>query len=291
MSDEKSNTPVRIIIKKKGHGGGHHGGAWKVAYADFVTAMMALFIVLWIVGQSNPIKSAVSMYFTNPNVFTGGKGILPGSEGTSSKLDLSPKVEVATKDKTQMEMEMLAAEGKKIQGIVSSTPIFEKFKDKMQISVSKDGMKIELIEDSKGLFFDVGSAKVKPETIKLLKMIATEIGKLPNKVIIEGYTDARPYVTHNYSNWELSADRANAARKLLDENGLKKDQVSEIRGYADRNLKQPDKPLDYINRRVNIIVAITKQPVSESKPQNTPANPASESKPQNTPPNPGNEKR
>jgi len=271
MSDEKSNTPIRIIVKKKGHGGGHHGGAWKVAYADFVTAMMALFIVLWIVGQSNPVKSAISMYFTNPNVFTGGKGILPGSEGTSSKLDLSPKVEVAKKDKTQIEMEMLAAEGKKIEGIVSSNPVFEKFKNKVQISISNDGMKIELIEDSKGLFFDIGSAKVKPETIKLLKMIATEIGKLPNKVIIEGYTDARPYVTPGYTNWELSADRANATRKLLDENGLKKDQVSEIRGYADRDLKQPDKPFDYINRRVNIIVTIPKQAIKEGTSHTTPA--------------------
>jgi chemotaxis protein MotB len=275
MSDEKSNVPIRIVIKKKGHGG-HHGGAWKVAYADFVTAMMALFIVLWIVGQSNPVKSAISMYFTNPNVFTGGTGILPGSEGTSSKLDLSTKVEVAKKDNTLIEMEKLAAEGKKIEGIVSTNPVFEKFKDKVQISVTKDGMKIELIEDSKGLFFDIGSAKVKPETIKLLKMIAAEIGKLPNKVIIEGYTDARPYVTHNYSNWELSADRANAARKLLDENGLKKDQVTEIRGYADRNLKQPDKPLDYINRRVNIIVTIAKQPVNEGATQAAPSNPGKE---------------
>jgi chemotaxis protein MotB len=263
MSDEKSNTPIRIVIKKKGHGG-HHGGAWKVAYADFVTAMMALFIVLWIVGQSNPVKSAISMYFTNPNVFTGGTGVLPGTTETSSKLELTPKVEVAKKDNTQIEMEKLSAEGKKIEGIVSSTPVFEKFKDKVQISVNKDGMKIELIEDSKGLFFDIGSAKVKPETIKLIKMIATEIGKLPNKVLIEGYTDARPYVTPNYSNWELSADRANAARKLLEENGLKKDQISEVRGYADRNLKVPDKPLDYANRRVNIIVTIPKQAIKES---------------------------
>ncbi|MCX5811057.1 MAG: OmpA family protein [Proteobacteria bacterium] len=274
MSDERSNTPIRIVIKKKGHGGGHHGGAWKVAYADFVTAMMALFIVLWIVGQSNPVKSAISMYFTNPNVFTGGTGILTGQEGTSSKLDLSSKVEVAKKDNTLIEMEKLSAQGKKIEGIVSSNPVFEKFKDKVQISVTKDGMKIELIEDSKGLFFDIGSAKVKPETIKLLKMIATEIGKLPNKVIIEGYTDARPYETHGYSNWELSADRANAARKLLEENGLRKDQVSEVRGYADRNLKQPDKPFDYANRRVNIVVAIPKNIENTSQP--TPANPGKE---------------
>jgi chemotaxis protein MotB len=264
MSDERSNVPIRIVIKKKGHAA-HHGGAWKVAYADFVTAMMALFIVLWIVGQSNPVKSAISMYFTNPNVFTGGTGIIPGSTGASSKVELTQKAEIIQKDNTLVEMEKLTIEGKKIENIVSSNPVFEKFKDKVQISVTKDGMKIELIEDSQGLFFDIGSAKVKPETIKLLKMIAAEIGKLPNKVIIEGYTDARPYETQRgYSNWELSADRANASRKLLEENGLRKDQVNEVRGYADRNLKQPDKPFDYANRRVNIVVAIPKQAVKES---------------------------
>ena len=272
MSSEKSTPPVRIIIKKKGHGG-HHGGAWKVAYADFVTAMMALFIVLWIVGQSNAVKTAISMYFTNPNVFSGGSGILEGQPKTSPKSEIMPKPESSQKDKSQEEIEKLRVEAKKIEGMVSSNPAFEKFKDKVEITITKDGMRIELIEDSKGLFFDIGSAKLKPEAIKLLKLVAADIGKLPNNVVVEGYTDARPYVTPGYSNWELSADRANTARKLLEENGLRKDQITEVRGYADRHLRQPDKPLDFSNRRVNILVALPKKEGAEKTPSIPPTSP------------------
>ncbi len=119
-------------------------------------------------------------------------------------------------------------------------------------------MKIELIENKEGLFFDVGSAKIKPETVRLLNLIAKEISTLPNKVIIEGHTDALPYITPGYSNWELSSDRANAARKVLEESGLQKDRIIGIRGYADRFLKHPDKPSDFANRRVAIIVTIPK---------------------------------
>ncbi len=261
MTGEKSNPPVRIIVKKKGHDS-HHGGAWKVAYADFVTAMMALFIVLWIVGQSNAIKTAISMYFTNPNIFSGGSGVLDGANKLNQKPELIPKPEVQ-KDRTQEEMDKLRAEGKKIGEMVLANPVFEKFKGKFQVTITKEGMRIELIEDSKGLFFDIGSAKLKPEAVKLLKLVAAEIGKLPNNVVIEGYTDARPYVTPGYSNWELSVDRSNAARKLLEENGLREGQIVEVRGYADRHLSQPDKPLDYSNRRVNILVTLVKKEGSD----------------------------
>jgi len=269
MSEDKHQIPVRIIVKKK-HGAGHHGGAWKVAYADFVTAMMALFIVLWIVGQNNGVKQAISAYFKDPAIFAGGSGIHAGQSQSPPSPVLFPKPEANDTSKAlqaiqaqaallNREMDKLKTESAKIEKIVSSVPAFEKFKDKIKISVSKDGMKIELIEDSQGLFFDVGSTKVKPETIKLLRLIAEEIGKLPNQVIIEGHTDSRPYVTPGYSNWELSTERANSARKLLGENGLRKDQIKEVRGYADRFLKHPDKPLDFANRRVNIIVAIPQQ--------------------------------
>lgn len=269
MSDDKHQIPVRIVVKKKSHGG-HHGGAWKVAYADFVTAMMALFIVLWIVGQNNAVKQAISAYFKDPTVFTGGSGIHASMSKSPPAPVLFPKQDSsddiskalqAIKEQAAImnrEMEKLKNESKKIEKIISSNKAFEKFQNKINISVTKDGLKIELIEDSKGLFFDVGSAKVKPETIKLLKLLAEEIGKMPNKVIVEGHTDSLPYITPGYSNWELSTDRANSARKLLDDNGLRKDQVIEVRGYADKFLKHPDKPLDFANRRVNIIVAIPK---------------------------------
>lgn len=272
MSDDKHNIPIRMVVKKKGHGG-HHGGAWKVAYADFVTAMMALFIVLWIVGQNNNIKQAIAAYFKDPTIFIGGSGIHTGTSTAPPKPVLFPKEDMKAPDqafkafqdeisKIKNEMEKLKAESKKIENIVASTPGFEKFKDKIQLSVTEEGLKIELIENAQGLFFDVGSAKVKPETVKLLKMLAQEITRLSNQVIIEGHTDALPYITPGYSNWELSADRANAARKILEENGIEKEQIMGVRGYADRQLKHPDKPMDFANRRVNIIVAIPKPKIT-----------------------------
>lgn len=258
--DDDSRSPVRIVVKKKKGHGGHHGGAWKVAYADFVTAMMALFIVLWIVGQNNSVKNAVSAYFKDPTVFTqgsGGAGILP---------DGAPKQQPAPSTSSPAEMETLKAEAKKIENVISSTPAFSKFKDKVQVTLTKDGLRIELVENTTGLFFDVGSAQVKEETVQLLAMIAAEIGKLPNKVVIEGYTDARPYTGAGYSNWELSTERANAARKILEEKGLKKDQILEVRGFADRNLKHPDKPTDASNRRVSILVATSQTQSPETIP-------------------------
>jgi chemotaxis protein MotB len=158
-----------------------------------------------------------------------------------------------------MEMERLKAEAKKIEDAISGTPAFNKFKDKVQITVTEEGLRIDLVENATGLFFDVGSAQVKPETIHLLSMIATEIGQLPNKVVVEGYTDARPYSGTGYTNWELSTERANMARKILEEKGLVEDQILAVRGFADRNLKHPDKPMDCANRRVSILVAILKR--------------------------------
>jgi len=267
MNEDKHNIPIRFIIKKKGHGG-HHGGAWKVAYSDFVTAMMALFIVLWIVSQNNSIKQAIAQYFKDPTIFIGGSGIHTGmsktpsfvifpKEGTKSDNDTFKTFQDEI-TKVRNEINKLSEESKKIEKIISATPGFEKFKDRIQLSVNEEGLRIELIENSEGLFFDVGSARVKPDTVKLLKLIAQELINLNNKIIIEGHTDALPYVSPGYSNWELSADRANAARKILEEAGVKKEQIVGIRGYADRILKHPDKPMDFANRRVAILVAISK---------------------------------
>ncbi|OPY68183.1 MAG: Motility protein B [Syntrophorhabdus sp. PtaU1.Bin002] len=250
--DDDSLTPVRIVVKKKRGHGGHHGGAWKVAYADFVTAMMALFIVLWIVGQSSAVKQAIAAYFKDPGVFSqgsGGSGILP--DGASRQQPANGKA-------IAMEVERLKVEARKIEDAISGTPAFSKFKDKVQVTVTKEGLRIDLVENATGLFFDVGSTQVKAETIQLLSVIAEEIGQLPNKVIIEGYTDARPYSGTGYTNWELSTERANMARKILEEKGLVKDQILEVRGFADRNLKHPDKPMDSSNRRVSILVATSK---------------------------------
>jgi chemotaxis protein MotB len=264
--DEDHNTPIRIIVKKKRGHGGHHGGAWKVAYADFVTAMMALFIVLWIVGQSSAVKQAIAAYFKDPGVFTSGKqaGLLPDAQKTTALPP--PPVQV---DKFAEEMEKLKTEAGKIMEAIKSVPEFSKFTEKIQVSVTKEGMRIDLVEDSEGLFFDIGKAHIKPETVKLLKMIASRLTALQNNIAVEGYTDARPYVSKGYSNWDLSTDRANSARKVLEENGLRRNQIIEVRGFADRKLRLPDKPMDYANRRVSILVtpSQTASEGSTAKPQ------------------------
>lgn len=257
MNDEL-NTPVRIVIKKKKGHGGHHGGAWKVAYADFVTAMMALFIVLWIVGQSNAVKKSISAYFKDPGVFTSGSsgGILPDAQ---KPMPLPPppveiKVEV---DKRATEMEVLKAKATEISETIAKTPEFSRFRDKIKVTVTDEGLRIDLVEESEGLFFDIGKAHIKTETVKLLQVIAqAHLSPLQNSVIIEGYTDARPYANAGYSNWDLSTDRANSARKVLEEGGLRKDQILEVRGFADRKLRVPDKPFDYSNRRVSILLPL-----------------------------------
>ena len=265
MTENGNDPSVRIVIrKKKGHEA-HHGGAWKVAYADFVTAMMALFIVLWIVGQNKQVKQAVAGYFNDPGAFSEkapSGGILPGS----NQPEVIPKSEKQPPaGEPAKEIERLRVAGKRIEGIISAAPVFEKFKDRIQVLVSDEGLRIELIENSIGLFFDVGSANLKSETVSLLKLVAAELGKLPNLVIIEGYTDARAFGTESYTNWELSTDRANKARKILEDSGLWKGQVVEVRGFADRKLKIPQDPLDASNRRISIFLLPT--PDSSSKGQ------------------------
>jgi len=238
-----------------------------VAYADFVTAMMALFIVLWIVGQNQSVKDAISEYFKDPVAFNekvksmGGTGILPDFSPPGAKgADQPPALYLSQSQPG--DLKQLEEEKKKIEEIIRKTPAFEKFQGQVEITVSNEGLRIELVDNSSGLFFDVGSARLKPETVQMLSKIAGEIGKLPNRVIIEGYTDARPYVTPNYSNWELSVDRANAARKIMAENGLQKNQVHAVRGFADQRLRRPDNPMDFSNRRVSILVPPLSAPVA-----------------------------
>ncbi|MBU4315816.1 MAG: OmpA family protein [Proteobacteria bacterium] len=259
MKNDPSSENIRIIFKKKAPRGEHHGGAWKVAYADFVTAMMALFLVLWIIGASAQVKGAVSLYFSNPDFFKGGAGILSGSSKAPPSKEMLPLPDIFQNTyMVRAQMDKLQEEGKKIEDIIASQPDLKVFKDKVKITVTEEGMKIELIENSEGLFFNVGSSEVKSEAMVLLKYIASVISKLHNQIIIEGHTDARPYDGEGYSNWELSSDRANAARRLLEDNGVPDTQITEIRGLADKFLKHKDKPFDFSNRRVNILLLIPK---------------------------------
>jgi chemotaxis protein MotB len=228
-----------IILKKKGGHGGHHGGAWKVAYADFVTAMMALFIVLWLLNSSKQIQVAVGGYFKDPT----GTSKKVGSNMTGSGENF-----LLTRDNMPKLKDQL-------QQAVRQMTDFEKLKNHIEMTVTAEGLRIELSESAAGTFFNSGSAKLNADGRDLLATLAQELGKLPNKVSIEGHTDSNPYApSANYGNWELSADRANAARRVMQANGLKADQVMQVRGFADQRLRKPEAPLDPSNRRISLIV-------------------------------------
>src|SRR4029077_10738385 len=215
MADAK---PI-IIIKKSGGHGGHHGGAWKVAYADFVTAMMALFIVLWLLNSSKQVQEAVGGYFKDPT-------------GTAKKVGTNQHGSGENFSLTKDDMPKLKDE---LEKAVRRMTNFDKLKDQIEMTVTSEGLRIELMESENGTFFASGSAQPTASGRELLIRLAEELGKLPNKISIEGHTDSKPYAgKREYSNWELSADRANAARRLMEENGLTPNQVIQIRGYADQ---------------------------------------------------------
>jgi chemotaxis protein MotB len=250
----KGDQPV-IIVKKGGHGhGGHHGGAWKVAYADFVTAMMAFFLVMWIVGQSNPMKAGVAGYFRDPGVFergTGGSaGIMPGApKGITSPTPTPNDTDIA------VAKEVLEQAAQRMREAIEQLPDFAKIKDRVDIEVTSEGLRIELIDTANDSFFQVGSAMLHNDSKQLLGVIAGELGKIPNRVAVEGHTDGRAFAGKDgYGNWELSADRANAARRAMQESGLRPDQVDTVRGYADKRPRIADDPLDARNRRISIVV-------------------------------------
>ena len=242
-----------IIIKKKGGHGGHHGGAWKVAYADFVTAMMALFIVLWLLNSSKQIQDAVGGYFKDPT-------------GTSRKVgsDMVGQGENFVLSKDNME-----ALKQQLQKAIREVPNFDKLKNHIDMTVTNEGLRIELLESANGTFFDIGSPELNSDGRDLVVILAKELGKLPNKLAIEGHTDSKPYSSNKiYGNWELSADRANSARRLMQANGIRVDQITQVRGFADQRLRKADAPLDPINRRVSLIVQyLVKPPGDDDAPK------------------------
>ncbi len=244
---------IRIVKRKSGHEG-HHGGAWKVAYADFVTAMMAFFLVMWIVGLNQNIKEAIAGYFKDPTAFMEAvaKGNAPFSissmaGGGKSALP-PPKSESEDRQNLQRAKET-------IEKIVGEAPELSELKKYMDIKLVDEGLRIDLLEVKESLFFDSASARIKPSTMRLLKLMAAELGKLPNQIVVEGHTDCRPLNrADGYSNWELSADRANSARRAMENAGLHSNQVAQVRGYAATQPRDPSNPAHFSNRRVSIVV-------------------------------------
>lgn len=276
MSDGEKITIIKKVNKRGGHGG-HHGGAWKVAYADFVTAMMALFIVLWIVANNVTVRASVADYFRDPGAMhKTSSGVMNGVNSMKPFSDAQPTQPVVPPNQPpqptgtasppqQAEVEKLRQEGDRLMQMIAAIPDLIKFKDQIEIKITKDGLRIELIEQAEGLFFDIGSARLKPDAMQLLRLMASRIGTFPNDVVIEGHTDSRPYTRSGYNNWDLSTDRANSARRVIEEGGIRERQITSVNGYADRRLKNPDKPLDYANRRVTILVAFSASLSTEPK--------------------------
>jgi chemotaxis protein MotB len=251
-----SNTPIIRIVKKKAGHGGHHGGAWKVAYADFVTAMMAFFLVMWIIAMDQPTRIKIQSYFTDPassthapagisQLSTGGKN--PTNDGFTGIM--------TGKNTQEAQKQRFLQVQKALQGAFATRPDLSRLAKHAQIGVSASGLTITLVEAGDALFFESGSARVPEASRKLLTLIGHELGHLANPIAIEGHTDAVPYQGNRaYSNWELSADRANATRRVLQSSGVRPNQIVEVRGCAATRLADPQHPTAAANRRVAILV-------------------------------------
>jgi chemotaxis protein MotB len=245
-----AKAPI-IIIKKKVNHGGHHGGAWKVAYADFVTAMMALFIVLWLLSSSKQVQEAVGGYFRDPT-------------GTSKKVGSDMQ---GAGENFSISKDNMAQLKEELQKTMRQVPNFDKLKNQIEMTITSEGLRIELLESATSTFFDSGKPEPNKDGQDILIALSKELGTLPNKIAVEGHTDSKPYLgKNNYTNWELSVDRANAARRIMQQNGIRQDQIMQVRGFADQRLRKPEAALDPSNRRVSLIVQYLNKKPDDDKP-------------------------
>jgi chemotaxis protein MotB len=244
--------PIFVIKRKKAGHAGHHGGAWKVAYADFVTAMMALFIVLWLMSADEKVKEAISAFFNNPT----GPGTQTGTAAAGAGNAL------------QLPKEDMAKLREKMEQALKTMPNFRDMKEHVEMTITVDGLRIELLETEAGMFFESGRPQPSASGAELLTRLAEELGRLPNHLLIEGHTDAKPFAVKDgaYGNWELSTDRANAARRLMEGHGVRVEQVAQVRGFADRQLRHPEDPDHASNRRISVIVQYLTPPPPPATP-------------------------
>ena len=272
----ENNQPI-IIKRVKRYGGGHHGGAWKIAFADFATAMMAFFLVLWLMSSATPEQLlAIAGYFKDPVGFSdsGSPYVidLGGSPEMSPNQTLNPEVQstpapdrvpvdadqqdAAAEQVEQDRLEMLLQE---LQTKINENPQLAKFKDQILFEITQDGLRIQIMDAENRPMFDIGSAKLKPYFEDILLAMADTIKAVPNKVSISGHTDATPFVGNNgFGNWELSAGRANAARRALLAGGYPDQQVARVVGYASSALYDKEHPQNPVNRRIDIVVMTKK---------------------------------
>ena len=262
----ENGQPIIVKKVKKVVGGGHHGGSWKVAYADFVTAMMAFFLLLWLLNASNKAQlEGISSHFDNPNM-------VPSDGGHStSVIELGKNVDVSKGDGTQgkesdnddsyseefreMELRKLESLKDEIEYVIDTTPELSPFKDQLMLDITEEGLRIQIVDKDNRPMFDLGGATLKPYARKILREFAKVLKEVPNKISMSGHTDGRKYFRQDgYSNWELSADRANAARRELLTGGYSSDQISRVTGLASKVPFNKENLLDPINRRISIVV-------------------------------------
>ncbi len=252
----EGHAQAPIIKRVKKVTGGYHGGAWKVAYADLVTAMMALFIVLWILAQSDEVIRSVAGYFRDPVGFTEGgqASILEGQNQESPAAMEVPIGQQSGKGSDGDEAEArLRKRAERIRIALDKIPSFDTYRDQFELAITPEGLRITLIESQETPLFQVGGLELNEEARKFLHTIGTEIAALENHVIIEGHTDSRPFgAASGVTNWELSSGRAHTARRVLEEAGIDPARVFEMRGFADRQLYNPLDPQDSRNRRISI---------------------------------------
>lgn len=266
MAEQQPEVKIKFVKKKGGHAAAH-GGAWKVAYADLVTAMMAFFLLMWLLNSSNSnTKTGLAKFFSEgPDFFktpegmailsAHNQGILPGGRGMKPVPDIGEGDTLTTEENAaEKERQAMENTAEAIGQAFSSDQLLQAFQDQISMDFTDEGLRIQIQDKAAQVLFDSGSAHLKPYTLSILKEIAQELGKLPNRVVIGGHTDSVQYPSQAYTNWELSAERANAARRVLQSSGMQPGQIQRVTGYADSVPLEGKTSTDPQNRRISIIV-------------------------------------
>ena len=245
-----AEQPIIIKKVKKKGGHAHHGGAWKLAYADFVTAMMAFFLLMWLLGSTDEVtKRGISEYFQDPyEASRVDKGKVP----TLDEIDPT-QMDKQAEQEDKMHLEALKI---KIEKMIKESEKLSEFKDQIQLTTTPEGLRVQIVDDKKTPMFKLGSSEAAPQIRLILKALAPVINGLPNKITINGHTDATPFQkkSKQYTNWELSSERANAARFELSQGGYDEKKILRISGLSDSIPQNIKDPLDPMNRRISIIV-------------------------------------
>jgi chemotaxis protein MotB len=286
---DKATRPIVIVKRRKNGGGGHHGGAWKVAYADFVTAMMAFFLVMWLVSSVNKQqRAAIFEYFKNPSMEAGhsvkaAKGANGPGGASTAVINMGGGMDAAKtalKKETGLtaasqpkpvdvdEAKRLAAEAERkqllsllqdLRAAIDKSKTLRPFKDQLLLDITPEGLRIQIVDAQNRPMFDLGSSRLKDYSVSILHELTGYLNSVPNRISLSGHTDTTPYMARNgYTNWDLSADRANSARRALEAGGLNADKVARVVGLSSVVLFDARNPRSPINRRISIIV-MTKQ--------------------------------